>query len=176
MEPLDPYAPPQTENLKPLGSLAQSARGKEISQAKVTLIIIGILTMIVNGFLLFNLPNEIEQAIRQGQAGDPAEVEDFKRAATIAGYLFYGGPLLLGLVFVIFGLIVKKYPLTITITSLVLYIAATVLFAVLNPQSLASGAIVKIIIVVAFCRAIKAAKSYDVETRKAALAGGELLA
>ncbi len=174
MEPLDPYTPPQAapQNLKPLGSLAQSARGKEISQAKGILIVIGILTMLVNGFLLYNLPNEISQAIQMGQAGDPAQVEEFKQAATIAGYLLYGGPVLLGLLFVIFGLIIKKYPVPITITSLVLYILANLVFAILNPLSIVSGIIIKVIIVVGLFRAIKAARSYEAESRMGDLAGG----
>ena len=173
MEPLDPYSPPgdplgppRAENLKPLGSLAQSARGKEISQAKKILIAIGILTMIANGFLFYNLENEIQQAINKGQV-DPAGINEFRQAATIAGYLLYGGPMLLGLLFVVFGLIVRKYPLAITVTSLVLYLGATLIFAVLNPESIVQGIIFKVIIIVALVKAIKAARAYNSETKKA---------
>jgi hypothetical protein len=175
VEPIDPYAPPTASNVKPLGSLAQSARGKEISQAKGILIVIGILTMAANGFLLFNLDNEIQQAIQKGQV-DPAQLEAFKLGATMMGYLIYGGTALLGLLFFIFGLMVRKYPVPITITSLVLYILSTLLFALLNPMSIASVFFfVKIIIVVALFRAIKAAYAFEGE-KKAALAGDELMA
>ncbi len=175
VEPLEPYAPPVSTNLKPLGSLAQSARGKEISRAKGILIVIGILTMILNGFLFFNLGNEIQQEIQKGNV-DPAQLDQFRQSATVAGYLLYGGPALLGLVFFVFGLIVKKYPIPITITSLVLYVGSAILFAVLNPLSIAQGIIIKVIIVVALAKAIKAAYAYENETRKAGLSGDELLA
>jgi hypothetical protein len=186
LEPQDPYAPPTTEahdpfapptssNLKPLGSLAQSARGKEISQARTILIVIGVLTMLVNGFLFFNLENEIQSEIQKANM-DPAQVAEFRQAATMAGYLLYAGPALLGLIFFVFGLIVKRYPLPITITSLVLYLLSIALFAFLNPLSIAQGIIFKIIIIAALARAIKAARAYDLETRKAAFDGGGLLA
>jgi hypothetical protein len=174
VEPLNEYAPPKAENLKPLGSLAQSARGKEIKQAQVILIIIGLLTMAVNGFLLFNLPNEIRQAIQQNQI-DPAEVAAFTQAVNVIGYLIYGGALLLGAVFFIFGLIVKQYPVPITITSLVLYILATLGFGLLNPASLAQGIIVKILFIVGLFRAVKAARAYEGHTQKATTPG-EVLA
>jgi hypothetical protein len=175
VEPLDPYAPPRAENLKPLGSLAQSARGKEISRARTILIVIGLLTIAVNGFLFYNLDNEIRTEIQKGNM-DPEGIEQFKQAATVAGYLLYGGPMLLGVLFFAFGLIVQKYPVPITITSLVLYIGSAILFGLINPASLATGFIIKIIIVVALFRAVKAARAYDVETRKSDFSGNELLA
>lgn len=130
--------------------------------------------MAANGFLLYNLDNEIQQAIQQGQV-DPAQLEEFKVGARMMGYLIYGGAALLGLLFFIFGLMVRKYPVPITITSLVLYIISALLFALLNPMSIVSGIIIKIIIIVALFRAIKAAYAYEAET-KAALAGDELMA
>ncbi len=147
MEPLDPYAPPQTESLKPLGSLAQSARDKQLRQAQVTLIVIGILTMGLNGFLLYNLPNEIEQAIVQNNVGFDQQAQ-FRQNIRLYGYLIYGIPVLLGLVFIVLGLIVKKFPVPITIAGLVLYVGAGLVFGLLNPASLGQGLIVKIIIVI----------------------------
>jgi hypothetical protein len=175
LEPLEPYTPPTSTNLKPLGSLAQSARGKEISGAKKILIIIGLLTLVLNGFLFFNLENEIQQELQKGNIG-PDQVEAFRQAATITGYLLYGGPALLGMLFFIFGLFVQKYPIPITITSLVLYVLATLIFALINPLTITGGIIFKVIIVFALVRAIKAAFAYDSETRKAGLSGDGLLA
>jgi hypothetical protein len=172
LEPIDPYAPPPTqiEELKPLGSLAQSARDKHIKQAQVILIIIGLLTMAVNGFLLYNLPNEIAQAVQQNGV-DPGQVEEFQRSVTMFGYLIYGGAALLGVVFLVLGLIVKQYPVPITIASLVLYIVSALLFALLNPMSLVQGIVVKVILIVALVRAMKAARAYESDTKKAAAAG-----
>jgi hypothetical protein len=52
--------PPAVESPKPLGSLAQAARGNELKQAQRILIVIGLLTVAANGFFLFNLPNEAQ--------------------------------------------------------------------------------------------------------------------
>jgi hypothetical protein len=90
--------------------------------------------------------------------------------------LLYGGPALLGMLFFIFGLFVQKYPIPITITSLVLYVLATLIFALINPLTITGGIIFKVIIVFALVRAIKAAFAYDSETRKAGLSGDGLLA
>ena len=77
MEEPEPYKPPAAETLEPLGSLAQSARGNELKQAQRILIVIGALTMAANGFFLYNLQNEIQQAIQQNQIA-PADVEEVR--------------------------------------------------------------------------------------------------
>ena len=65
MEANNPYQPPVSPTLEPLGNLAQAARGNELKQAQRILIFIGVLTMAVNGFFLYNLPNEIQLEIQQ---------------------------------------------------------------------------------------------------------------
>ncbi len=173
MESNNPYTPPETkpEGLKPLGSLAQSARGKQINQARGILIFIGLLTMAINGFLLYNLPKEVTQAIQQNNV-DPAQVESFRQQVTFFGYMLYGGPMVLGALFLLFAVIIKKFPVPITIASLALYLLAALIFAIINPMSLAQGFIMKIIIVVGLAKAVKAAIAYETETSEAAL--GEL--
>ncbi len=171
MEVNNPYQPPVAQNLEPLGSLAQAARGKELEQAQRILIVIGVLTMALNGFLLFNLPNEIQQAIQQNQIA-PADVAPFRQAATFSGSLLYGLPALLGLLFVVFGLIIKQFPVPITVMSLVLYLLATAAFGFLEPATLAQGIIVNIIIVVALFRAITAARHFQAHAQQTNLAEG----
>ncbi len=123
------------------------------------------LTLAVNGFFLFNLPNEIQQAIQQNGIA-PDEVEQVRQDAMISGYLIYGLPALLGALFVVFGLIIKQYPVPITITSLVLYILAMAAFGLLEPASLATGIVIKIIVIFGLYRAIKAARAYQAHTQK----------
>jgi hypothetical protein len=154
-----------------LGSLSQAARGNELKQAQRILFVIGALTIAVNGFLLFNLPKEIQQAITQNQIA-PSDVEGFRQEATIMGYLFYGLPALLGVLFVIFGLIIKQFPVPITIASLVLYILATSAFGFLSPPTLLQGFLIKIIIIFGLFRAIKAARAYRAHTLDANVADG----
>jgi hypothetical protein len=172
-EAINPYKSPETEALKPLGSLSQAARGKEIKQAQIILMVIGLLTIAVNGFFLFSLPYEIKQAIQQNQI-PPEQVEQVRQAMTISGYLIYGSPALLGIVFLVFGIIIKRFPVPITVTSLVLYLLATAAFALLDPMSLAQGFIMKIIIIFALFRAIKAARAFQAHSRKAEVVEGLL--
>jgi hypothetical protein len=169
----DPYTPPVAETPKPLGSLAQAARGNELKRAQRILIAVGVLTLAVNGFRLFNLPNEIQQTIQQNQVA-PADVEEMRRAMTIEGYLVYGLPVLLGVLFVVFGLIIKQFPVPIVITSLVLYILAIAAFGLLDPTTLIQGLIVKIVVILALLRAIKAARAYQAHAQTTNAAEGLL--
>lgn len=175
MEPLNPYAPPTAaadSGPKPLGSLAQSARGKEINQARWILIAIGFLTMAGNGFFLYNTPNEVRQVLaQQGNQLNPAQVEGVRQSLTAFCYLIYGGLSLLGFLFIVFGLIVKAYPLPITIASLVLYILANALLGYLNPMAILQGAVLKVFVVVGLFKAIKAARAYESDTKQAVAAG-----
>jgi hypothetical protein len=165
--------PPAVESPKPLGSLAQAARGNELKQARWILIVIGLLTLAVNGAFLYNLPNEIQQVIQQNQV-PPADVEAFRQAVTSEGYLVYGLPALMGVLFVLFGVIIYRFPVFITVTSLVLYVLATAAFANLDPQTLARGLIIKIFIIFGLFRAVGAARAYQSHTAKPSLAGGML--
>ncbi len=169
MEANDPNVPPAVENLKPLGSLAQSARGKELNRARVILIVIGALTLVVNTLGLWSIPGQIEQMIQQEQIA-PAEVEEFRHAIMISGYVQYGSAAILGLLFVVFGVIIKKFPVLITITSLILYILAMVASGLLDSDTLARGFIVKIIIIYALFRAIQAALAFRAHAQKPKLA------
>ncbi len=173
MEPLDPYSSPQADlqsDPKPLGSLAQSARGKEIKQARVILVLIGLLTLAGNAFFLFNTPREVEQVIRQANI-EPEEVGQVRQTVTIFCYTVYGGLALMGVLFLVFAMIIKSYPVPITIISLVLYILATIGIGYLNPASIASGIFLKVIIVVGLFRAVKAARAYERDTELAAATG-----
>jgi hypothetical protein len=172
VEENDPDEPPVAETLKPLGSLAQAARGNELNSAQRILLVIGILTLAINGFLLFNLPNEIQHAIEQNQIA-PEDVEQARQGGMIAGYLMYGLTTLLGVVFVIFGLVVKQFPLPITITSLVLYVFAIAGLGFLDRETLVHGIIMKVIIVFALIRAIKAARAYQDHTSNSIGAEGQ---
>ena len=169
MEPLNPYRPPVADSSaapKKLGSLAQSAHGKELKQARNILIIIGVLTFALNGFMLANAQKEVDDAVRVElqKAGPGAIVDpDAKQAILTMVYAIYGGAMALGAVFIFLGVIIKKFPLPITILSLVLYLAGTAVFAVLNWTTLLSGIIFKVFVVIALVRAIKAAKAYQDE-------------
>jgi hypothetical protein len=174
MDPIDPFAPPKAADrpaTKPLGSLAQSARGKELKQVQGILIVIGLLNLAFYGFSLYNTPNEVDRVIRQQQNLAPGQVEQVRQFVTYFLYTIYGGFTALGALFVLLGLIVKKAPVAVTVISLVLYLVVNLGVIALNPMALAQGAIVKIVVVVALIRAIGAARAYEAETRAMRLAG-----
>jgi len=158
-----------------LGSLAQAARGKQLNQARGILITIGVLTILLNGFLLINARNEAKQAVnaqlqKQGQGfrGDPAEMQKWEDQVTRGATVIYGGVIFLGILYVIFGAIIRMFPVPITIISLVLYVGATAVFAVLNPENLARGIIIRLIVIVFLAKAIQSAIAFERERRQAA--------
>ncbi len=157
-----------TAQRQPLGSLSQAAREKQLNQARWLLIIIGGLTLAVNAFFAIAARSQVEAEIRrlQQQAGpgmqfviNQAEVERAVQLTVIAGIV--GS--ILGAVFIFFGIIVKMYPVPITITSLVLYVVGNLIFAAVNPEAIAQGLIIKIVIVIALISSIRAAIAYEKE-------------
>jgi hypothetical protein len=151
-----------------LGSLAQSARAKQLNQARNILLAVGVLTILVNAFLLLNVRNEAKQAVGF-MRGDAAEIQRLEDHVVRMGAVIYGGVILLGILFVVFSLIIKLYPVQITITSLILYVGAAAIFAVLDPTTLMQGAIIKVIIIVGLAKAIQSAIAFERERRQTAL-------
>ena len=174
-------APFDSVGSKPaLGSLAQSARGKQIRQARSILIIIGVLIIILNAFMLTTLrsqvKNEIEKQIRQLPAGsvvDPAKTKEVEDQAVKIGTAVSGVVIFLGVLFVVFGLIVNLYPVPVTVTSLVLYLGATAVFGFLDPTTFVQGIIFKIIIVMCLIKAVQAAIAAKKEEAPPAFATSE---
>jgi hypothetical protein len=165
MEPSPTPTPPA------LGSLAQAARGKQLRQARNILVIIGILIMVgslvdlamARTILRRELEKEAEGLRAHHQEVDPAALqkeEDFLFRVVV---LIDGGTALLGALFVVFGLIVRRYPVLITILSLVLFIGMIVVLGVLNPVTLAQGWLIKIIALVGLAKAVQAAIAYQRE-------------
>jgi hypothetical protein len=142
---------PQDEEL---GSLAQSTREADLGKTRGILLFIGIMTLLMNGFMFANARKEVE-SVGVGPA-------DFDRVLNFVR-LIYGAGIALGAYFVLAGLFVKKYPVPLTILSLILYVGATAGFGMLDPSSLAKGVIIKIIIVVALAKSIQTAFAYQKE-------------
>ena len=155
---------------KPLGKLTQSARGAEVGKARRILLVVGVLTLLANvGTFFFaeSLADNLikaEQAKQPGLMVSPAERDTVINATKVASGLVA----LLGGLFVVFGLIVQKFPVPITVASLVLYIGQVAVFAVIATASLLNaGIFVKVIIVVALVKAVQAAIAMQREDREA---------
>jgi hypothetical protein len=152
-----------------LGSLAQSARAKQLKTARAIMIIVGVLTIAFNGFMFVNTHNEVDQVVQKqiqelhakGMMEVQASVEEFRHRVTLFCQMIYGATVALGVIFVILGIMVYTYPVPATVLGLVLYIGAAAIFAFLNPASLVQGVILKIIVVVALVKSIQAAVAYQ---------------
>jgi hypothetical protein len=166
-------------DLPRLGSLAQSARSKHLKQARGTLIAIGILTIVANAAGIALAKSQISEALdkrvqelrAQGRVVDPKERQDVEDRIVRTAYLIGGGTVFLGVLFVVFGLIIYKFPVPVTALSLILYVGVNAVFALLNPDWAKVNAlawVIRIIIVVGLVKALQAAIAYQKEQNRAA--------
>jgi hypothetical protein len=156
MEPLAPRA-------SGLGSLAQSARTTHLTQARRVLIGAGILIVVVNGALAFfardlvlsQLQNEVQrQGVRNPNQAHLREFED----QLVAGQRIISGAMVaMGCLFVVFGFLIRRHPVLITVTSLVIFIGMIAILAAIDPTTLIQGWLLKIIVIVALVKALQAA-------------------
>ena len=167
---------PESESSR-LGSLAQSARSKQLNTARGILLFIGIVIILFNGFQMTMVRNEVkkgmDQAIRQhfgpGAQVDAQERQNIEDVAVVFGYLICGAFIFLGVLYLIFALVIKLFPVPVTIASLVLFICTIVVNGLLNQASLTAGLIIKIFIIVALSKAIQSAIAYQRAEKSAAL-------
>ncbi len=154
---------------KPLGKLAQSARTKEISGARKIMFIIGVLNLVFGGIMFaasqFLIDMQIEQLQKQQQN---VVVDQAARDQAIMGARLGAGLVLgLGAVYIVLGLIVQKAPVPITIAGLSIYLGTIAIGALLDPKSLLAGGVIgiaiRIAIVLALIRAVRAAFAYQRE-------------
>ena len=101
------------------------------------MIVIGLITAVVNAFMVYRMPEEVHQEVAKLQAKGQLIDRQAVEAAVRAGQVMAGAFVLLGIVFVALGITVKSYPVPITITAFVLYVGEAVVMALLDPESLA---------------------------------------
>ena len=173
---LPPEAAAPPPSMAGLGNLAQSARGKELKSARTIMFFIGILSVAVNLFVFSSAEGEVQKEIDKevaklgpGLEVDPEKMAEVKSQAVGATHLISGGGIVLGLVFIACGVLVQRHPVPATITALALYLGSMAIFGMINPQSLASGLIIKAFIVIGLFKAVQAAIAYQKEQ---ALASG----
>lgn len=157
-----------------LGSLAQSARVGHLRSARITLFIVGGLTLLVNGFMFINASAEVDAEInKQIQAAGPgamvnqAELAVIKKQAINQIQVIYGGAAALGLAFILLGIFIYVAPVPIVVTGLILYIAGNAIFALIDPANLGRGIVMKALVVILMAKAVQAAIAYQKETAAA---------
>ena len=163
--------PNEGGDLPKLGSLSQKAREKNLSSARSLLIVVGVLWVIINLVSLALLSDQISKAAKEhaiasvppGTPVDPVKIKEVEQVMLVGAYIYAGARVALGVLFIIFGLMVKMFPVPITIISLVLYVGAVAVNGLLDPMTLMQGIIFKIIIVVLLFKSIQAAIAYQNE-------------
>ena len=161
-------------NQSGLGSLSQSARSKQLKTARIILYAIGILTLLANGVLGFLAEDMVNDAIdaevaelrRQDYVFDEAELASHRQTAVRSAQLISGVGFAIGVIFVVLGAKVEKYPVPMTITGLVLYIGSNAFFGYLDPESLGRGIIIKVLVIVGLAKAVQAAIAYEKEAKE----------
>jgi hypothetical protein len=154
-----------------LGSLAQTARMKQIKVARGILLAIGILGTVGNAILYVTMESQIDAAIRQelnavgmrGQVVDQAAVAKLRESAVRIGKLVQAGFIGVSMSFIVFGLTVKKYPVPITVAALVVYVGTIAIVALIVPSAALEGILIKIIVIAALVKSIQAAVAYQRE-------------
>ncbi len=164
------------DDLPELGSLGQSARSKQLKTARVTLIVVGVLTILANLFMVVSAERVVEEAV-QKELRDipPAQIDrlklsELKSKAVNNLQLISGAFLAVGFVFIALGLLVNHAPVATTATGLILYLGGWATSAVLDPSMLVQGLLLKIFIIAAMVRALKAAIEYQKEQAAAEVA------
>ena len=158
-----------------LGGLAQTARGNQLKSARGIMLFVGVLSMLVNGYFFAAAPGNVQEAIDKeigklgpGFVADPVKVAQIKSQAVRATQLIAVAGVVLGMAFVVCAALVQKHPVPVTITALALYLGGNAIFGLMDPSTLAAGAIMKIFIVIALFKAVQAAVAYQKELTTAA--------
>jgi len=158
------------DDLPELGSLGQSARSKHLKSAKVTMIVVGILTLLVNGFVAVSAEKVVNDAFAKELKGipagqiDAAKLEELKKQAITTTQLVAVGFCIVGVVYILLGFMVYRAPVATTATALVLYIGGWAVSGLFDPAMLVNGIILKILIISLLVRALKAAIEYQKES------------
>ena len=177
----NPYRSPAAENkpsgLPPLqtglGSLGQEARLKNLNTAKWIMIVVGILTIGVNVFQYTSVEKIIdaqlaEELRKEGIARHQVDQAAYNQARDTAireVRAICVVLIALGIVYIVMGMLVKQYPVPLTIAGLALYVGSALVFAALDPMTLVQGIIIKIFIVIGLVKAVQAALAYEKERK-----------
>jgi len=123
--------------------------------AQVTLILVGLLTIALNGFLFFNSTNEVQQVMG---SGDVAMSQD-----SLLRYvqILYGSFIAVGTVMLILGALIYQFPLFCPLAGLLLYLVAIGVSAVIDPMSLIKGIIIKVLVIIALAKAVNDGAYYQ---------------
>lgn len=157
-----------------LGSLKDQARSKNLRSARISLVIAGIVTIILGMANYFvgekQFSDLIQKELRNGTL-DASEVPEVKAALMRMLVLLCGGLVGVGVIFLVFAIMVRTYPLFCTVGGLILYIGYNLIMAFLISLENGGDAVLfllsgwwwKLIIFIGLFKGIKSAMAYQRE-------------
>jgi F0F1-type ATP synthase assembly protein I len=159
-----------------LGNLAEEQHKKHLRGAKIAIFFVGILSTLVNGFLVWLVMQseaKMEADITQAK-NNPAMVLDEAKITEARGQiatakLLTSGFLGAGILILVLGFMVNKYPYEAPLAALVLYIACMLIGFAVEPEGIARGIIIKAIIIYALYRGVKSGAAVKKLREEAAL-------
>ena len=125
-----------------------------LGTAQITMILVGLLSIGLNGFLLFNAPNEVAEVMKGGDVAMSQE--------SLLQYvqIFYGAFIAVGVAMLLLGALIYQFPVFCPLAGLILYILAIAVSGILNPMSLVKGIVIKVLVIIALGKAVGDGASY----------------
>jgi hypothetical protein len=147
----------------------QEARAKLLRKIRFMLVAMGVLMLVAYGFAFSTAKSDVKGAVeelaaqfqKRGTPVDPAQLKQIEAAAVWTQQWAAGVFLAVGVAYVVFGVLVFRWPVPITILALALYVISLAVIGLTDPQQLTSYPAIKVIIVVGLWRAFAAARSYE---------------
>jgi DNA-directed RNA polymerase subunit M/transcription elongation factor TFIIS len=122
--------------------------------ARGILIFIGILQILFYTVLLLNSHNEVDKVLSEGGA------EVSREWLIMFCYLVYGAYVGIGITFIVLAILIYRFPLFCTVSSLILYILGNLVVLVFDPVFILRGIIFKILVISALVKAINDGAHY----------------
>ncbi|HWB05093.1 MAG TPA: hypothetical protein VG796_18830 [Verrucomicrobiales bacterium] len=157
----NPYVTPASASLSPQN---QAVWTKELKSARTILIVVGVLQILFGLFYLTQVKSQVEEASRKEIANSPGYVfdqqkfdEEFEKEKPMM-YALASVPLVVGVFFLIMSALVFKFPVGVTLASLIVFVLVHAADAIYDPTAIARGIILKIIFLVVLWKAYQSAK------------------
>jgi hypothetical protein len=152
-----------------MASLSQAARKKQLRIARNILFLLGVVKIVISAYFFStidakvneNVQQQVQHALQRGKIMGKEEIAQATERAKNIERIIWGVAGAMGGVFVFFGLMVKRYPVPITVSSLLLYLLTTAVFGIIEPLSLMEVLFFKIFAVFALMRSVQAAFAYQ---------------
>jgi hypothetical protein len=159
----NPYAPPSVAVLSPE---KQTIWTKELKSARTILIVVGIIQLLLGVPSLTTVREDFDKGIEAevkkegpGYVVDQAKVDQLFEDNKALFYALGSIPTALGVFFLGMAALVFKFPVVVTLTSLIVFVLAHVASGILEPAEITHGIPLKIVFVVILSKAYKSARN-----------------